>query len=149
MKFAASLERDRVDSALVVGGVVHEDEVARIAIEELHLALVDDGLVDLLAGSEGAVDDRTRAGVLERRPHESATLAGLDVLEVDDGEQTLGQVEGHAVLQVVGGDGHVRISRSFDACVRGRQPSAVTTTVSSMRTPPCSGRYTPGSTVTT
>ena len=31
----------------------------------------------------------------------------------------------------------------------GRQPSAVTTTVSSMRTPPCSGRYTPGSTVTT
>ena len=30
-----------------------------------------------------------------------------------------------------------------------RQPSSVTTTVSSMRTPPCSGRYTPGSTVTT
>ena len=31
----------------------------------------------------------------------------------------------------------------------GDGPSSVTTTVSSMRTPPTPGRYTPGSTVTT
>ena len=35
------------------------------------------------------------------------------------------------------------------AFVRTWQPSSVTTTVSSIRTPPCSARYTPGSTVTT
>ena len=38
---------------------------------------------------------------------------------------------------------------SFVNRVRGRAPSSVTTRVSSTRTPPCPGRYTPGSTVTT
>ena len=38
---------------------------------------------------------------------------------------------------------------SFGNAVRGSEPSGVTTTVSSMRTPPTPGRYTPGSTVTT
>ena len=142
-------ERTRTDLALVVRRVVHEDEVAAVAVQVLHVALVDDRLLDLLRGAKRAVDHRARARVLQSRADERAALAGLDVLEVDHGEQALGKVEGHAVLQVVGGDGHVRRSRSFDACVRGRQPSAVTTTVSSMRTPPCSGRYTPGSTVTT
>jgi hypothetical protein len=31
------------------------------------------------------------------------------VLELDHGEQALGQVEGHAVLQIVGGDAHVSV----------------------------------------
>ena len=56
------------------------------------------------------------------------------------------------VLQVVGGGGGHRlllardsavvdeVQASLGARVRARQPSAVTTTVSSMRTPPCSGR---------
>ena len=90
---------------LVVGLVVHEDEVVAVAVEELHLPLVDDGLLELLAGPERAVDHGAGAHVLQRGAHERAALAGLHVLEVDDLEQALGQVEGHAVLQVVGGDG--------------------------------------------
>src|SRR5207247_5674045 len=71
------------------------------------------------------------------------------VLELDHREQPVGQVEAHAVLQIVRRDlGHATTS-SLGALVRTWQPSSVTTTVSSMRTPPCSARYTPGSTVTT
>src|SRR5207302_2938912 len=50
--------------------------------------------------------------------------------------------------EVVGRDVHAN-TRSFGAFVSGRQPPSSTTTVSSIRTPPCPGRYTPGSTVTT
>ena len=48
------------------------------------------------------------------------------------------EIEGHPVLQVVGADGHRR--GSLGALVRRRHPVVVTTRVSSMRTPPCSGR---------
>ena len=89
---------------LVVGLVVHEHVVVALAVEELHLALVDDRLLDLLVGAERAVDHRAGADVLELRAHERAALARLHVLELDDGEEPLGEVEGHAVLQVVGGD---------------------------------------------
>src|SRR3954466_7160045 len=41
------------------------------------------------------------------------------------------------------------MTRCLGKAVRGSEPSGVTTTVSSMRTPPTPGRYTPGSTVTT
>ena len=90
---------------LVVDGV-HEHVVGAVPVEELHLPLVDDGLIELLVGPVGALDHRAGAHVLELGAHEGAALARLDVLELDDGEQALGQVQGHAVVQIVGGDSH-------------------------------------------
>ena len=97
-------QRRVVDVELVVGGVVHEDVVLAVAVEVLHLPLVDDGLLELLVGPVGAVDDGAGADVLQLGADEGAALARLHVLELDDGEEPLGEVEGHAVLQVVGGD---------------------------------------------
>src|SRR6202041_2435203 len=79
---------------------------------------------------------------------EGPALARLDMLELHHGEETLGQVEGHAIAEVVGGDSH-QTATSFGNWVSERLPSSVTTRVSSIRTPPVWGRYTPGSTVTT
>ena len=81
---------------------------------------------------------RAGAHVLQLRAHERAALARLHVLELDDGHQTLGQVEGHAVLQVVGGDAHRHEILGGEG--EGSEPVAPTTTVSSMRTPPMPGR---------
>src|SRR5690606_35269526 len=73
----------------------------------LHLALVDDRPLHALAGTEGALDDRAVADVLERGAHERAALARLDVLELDQGEEPVVEVDGHPVLEVGGGDlGH-------------------------------------------
>ena len=126
------------DLQLVVALVVHEDVVGAFAVEELHLALVDHREHDLLVGPEGAIDHGARAHVLQLRAHERATLAGLHVLELDDVHEPFGQVERHAVLQVVGGDAHN--TRSFGVRVSGSEPVAATTTVSSIRTPPMPGR---------
>ena len=91
---------------LLVGGVVHEDVVVPVAVEELHLVLVDDRLLELLVGPVRALDHRAGADVLQLGPDEGTALARLHVLELHDAEQPLGEVEGHAVLQVVGGEGH-------------------------------------------
>ena len=91
--------------------------------------------------------DGAGAGVLQRRADEGAALARLDVLELDDGEQPVVELEGHPVLEVVGGDR--RHDRSLGVVVSDRQPSVRTTRESSTRTPPSGPRYTPGSTVTT
>src|SRR5207302_9691373 len=131
-----------------VRDVVHEHVLLTVAVQVLHLALVDDRLLDLLVGAEGPLQHGPGAHVLQLGPYEGAAFARLHVLELDHGEQPLGEVEGHAVLEVVGRDGHA-LTRSFGDLVSARQPSGVTTTVSSIRTPPVSGRYTPGSTVTT
>ena len=129
----------RLHVELVVGLVVHEDERVGLAVEVLHLALVDDRERDLLVGTERAVDHRTARDLLQLRADERAALARLHVLELDHGDQPLlREVEGHAVLEIVGGDAH-RTS-SFGNAVRGSEPPGVTTTVSSMRTPPTPGR---------
>ena len=49
---------------------------------------------------------RAGAEVLQLGAHERAALARLHVLELDDGHEPLGEVQGHAVLQVVRGDAH-------------------------------------------
>ena len=79
---------------LVVGLGVHEHVLVGLAVEELHLALVDDRLLDLLGGTEGSVDHGPGAGVLEGRADERAALARLHVLEVDDGEQPVVELAG-------------------------------------------------------
>ena len=63
---------------------------------------------------------RAGAHVLELGAHERAALARLHVLELDDGHEPFGQVERHAVLQVVGGDAHS--TRSLGVRVRGSAP---------------------------
>src|SRR4051794_21285855 len=100
---------------LVVGLAVHEDVVGAVLVEVLHLALVDDSDIDLGAGVEGAVDDLAGQQVLELGADERATLARLDVLELDDVPQHAVEVEGHAVLQVVGGRHGSRTPRSRSA----------------------------------
>src|ERR1700722_1573166 len=133
---------------LLVRRRVHEHVVGAVPVQELHLALVDDGLLELLVGPVGPLDDGPGALVLQFGAHEGAALARLDVLELDHGEQALGQVERHAIAEIIGGDSH-QTATSFGNRVSGRLPFAVTTRVSSMLTPPVPGRYTPGSTVTT
>jgi hypothetical protein len=90
---------------LVVGLVVHEHEGVALAVEVLHLALVDDRERHLLVGAERALEHRAARHLLELGAHDGAALARLHVLELDDGDEALrGQVQRHAVLQVVGGD---------------------------------------------
>src|SRR4028119_1692576 len=57
---------------------------------------------------DGPPGGRPGWGVLELRAHEGTALARLGVLEVDDREQPLREVQGHPVLDVVGGDGQCR-----------------------------------------
>ena len=87
---------------LVVGVAVHEDEVGAVVVEVLHVPLVDVRRLDLDAGVEGLVDDLAAQDVLQLGPHEGRALAGLDVLELDDGPQLALEVEDEAVLEVVG-----------------------------------------------
>src|SRR3954469_17886632 len=87
---------------LVVGVGVHEDEVGAVLVEVLHRALVDVARLDLGAGVEGLVDDLPGQDGLELGAHEGGPLAGLHVLELDDGPELSLDVEHHAVLQVVG-----------------------------------------------
>src|SRR3954447_12928209 len=83
---------------------------APLAIQVLHLTLVDDRERDLLVGAERLVDDRSRAEVLELGANEGAALARLHVLELDHAHEALGKIECHTVLQVVGGDAHSKKS---------------------------------------
>ena len=127
-------ERDRRDRQLVVGRGVHEHVVVAVAVQELHVLALDDGLLDADAGVERAVEDVARADVAQLGAHERTALARLDVLELDDLEQAVVELERDPGLQVVGGDG--RHGASLDRWVSRRPPSAVTATRSSMRTPP-------------
>ncbi len=69
------------------------------------MSLLQQGLLDADAGVEGAVEDVAGLQVAQLGAHERAALAGLDVLELDHLEQAVVELEGDAVLQVVGGDG--------------------------------------------
>src|SRR4029453_1639872 len=136
------------DGDLLVRRHVHERQRLAVAIQVLHVLALDDREADLDAGVEGALHDRAGLDVAELGADERATLARLDVLELDHLEQRAVELERHAVLQVVGGHAHSTIS-SLVARGISRRPSAVTSTMSSIRTPPSPGMYTPGSIVTT
>ncbi len=62
--------------------------------------------LELLVGPVGALDHGAAADVLQLGAHERPALARLDVLELDDAEQSLGKVQAHAVLQIIGRDCH-------------------------------------------
>jgi hypothetical protein len=64
----------------------------------------------LLTGTEGLLDNRARARVLQLRPDERPALAGLDVLELDDLLDLTVELDVHPVLELRSGDrlGHER-----------------------------------------
>src|SRR5690606_19755528 len=101
------------DVDLVVGLQIHEDEVLTVGVEVLHRALVHGRRVDLGAGVEGPVHTLAGEHILQRGPHERATLARLDMQALHDGPQLAVELENHAVLQIVRG-GHERCDISPD-----------------------------------
>ena len=101
----------RIDFNLVKRAVVHEDVGSAIAIEKLHLALLNNRLLHLFAGRIRTVDHCAGANVAKFGAHERPTFPRLHMLEIDDLHKTLRDVEGDAVLEVRGGNGgHERIS---------------------------------------
>ena len=88
---------------LLVGVAVHEHEIGTFLVQEGHRALVHRRGLDLGPGVEGAVNYFSGEHVLQSSAHEGPALAGLDVLELDNGPQLAVEVEDQAVLQVVRG----------------------------------------------
>ena len=77
-----------------------------IVVQELHLAGFHADGIELGAGVERVVDNATRADVAQLRTDERAALAGLHVLELDDGPQLVVVFDAHAVLEVCSGNSH-------------------------------------------
>ena len=95
---------------LLVALRVHEHELIAVLVDVLHLALLDVGLVERLAGAEGAVEHATGAQVLQLGAHERAALAGLHVLEVDHHERLAVELDLEAVAEARGIDRHAGLS---------------------------------------
>ena len=118
--------------------LVHEHVARAVAVEVLVGLLDETDLFEALAGAVGALEGASGEHIAHFGAHEGPALAGLDVLELDHREQDTVEFEGDAVLQVVGADG--RHDSSLGVLVRIRQPVEVTTTRSSIRTPPTPSR---------
>ena len=85
---------------LVVGRLVHEDVVVAVAVEVLGVALVHHRLFQALVRSVRSLDHRAGTRVAQLRSHERATLARLDVLELNDREESVVELYGDAVSDV-------------------------------------------------
>jgi hypothetical protein len=92
---------------LVVLGV-HEHEVGAVAVQIGGVAPVDGCGLHFHPGVVGLVDNLAGQHVLELGAHERGTLAGLDVLELDDLPQLAVDVEDEPILEV-GGRCHGRL----------------------------------------
>ena len=69
---------------LFVGGHIHEDKVVVLTIQKLHVAGFQIGLVDLFAGAEGYILHAASKDVAQLGTNHSATLAGLEMLKIND-----------------------------------------------------------------
>src|SRR5665213_648236 len=85
---------------LVVGRLVHEDVVVAVAVQVLRVALVHHRLLQAFVRPVRALDDGPGTGVAQLGAHERATLARLDVLELDHREEPVVELYGDAVLNV-------------------------------------------------
>jgi len=85
---------------LVVALHVHEDPAIARAIEELGGPAGDEGVLHALSGGERLLDDLSRLDVAQLAPHEGASLAGLDVLELQDLIDLAIEDDGDAVLEL-------------------------------------------------
>ena len=79
---------------------VHEDEVVAIPVEIGGVAAIHGRGFHFHAGVVGLVDDLAGEHVLELGAHEGRTLAGLDMLELDDGPELAVDIEYEAILEV-------------------------------------------------
>ncbi|CAB4878917.1 unannotated protein [freshwater metagenome] len=86
---------------LVIGLCIHENIICTLAIEKLHLTLIDNRERHLLVGAEGFVYDRTGSIVLEFCSNKGTALTWLDMLKLDNGDKPIREIEGHSVLEVV------------------------------------------------
>ena len=89
---------------LLVALLVHEVRLGAVVVEELDALHLGVHPRELLACTEGVVDDRTGLEVLELRPDERAALAGLHVLELDDPPDGAPMLDVHPVPELVGVD---------------------------------------------
>jgi len=87
--------------AMHLHDVVHEDVGLAIVVHVEHRALVDHRPFELLARTEGAVDDGSGASIAQRAPYESRALARLHVLEVDNLKKVVVDLERHSGFEVV------------------------------------------------
>ena len=87
---------------LLVRLVVHQHEVGPVLVEELHVLGLGRDARQLLTGTERLFDHRAVGQVLELGSHERPALAGLDVLELDDGVEHPVDLDDIAVLQLIG-----------------------------------------------
>ena len=96
----------RVDGELVIGLHVHEIVEFAVVVQVLHLAGFQTHGVELRAGVERVVDHATGLDVAKLRADEGAALAGLDMLELDDGAHLAVVDDAHSVLEIGGRDSH-------------------------------------------
>jgi hypothetical protein len=75
--------------------------LAPVVVEELDALHLGVDTRELLAGAERVLDDRAGLEVLELRPDECATLAGLHVLELDDAPHRAAVLDVHPVPELV------------------------------------------------
>src|SRR5205823_11237435 len=125
---------------LLVGLLVHEDDLVAGVVEVLHALRLRAHALELLAGAERPLDDGARVERLQPRAHERAALAGLDVLELDDAPGLPVERDVHAVAELVRGDGSHRPQESISGYPaepgrlfgRRRQATPQLTSVSSL-----------------
>ena len=91
---------------LVVGVGIHEVEIGTVVVQVLHLAGFQAHGVEFRAGVERVVDHATGLDVAKLRADEGAALAGLDMLELDDGAHLAVVDDAHSVLEIGGRDSH-------------------------------------------
>src|SRR6266545_3964831 len=137
---------------LVVGLRIHE-VIAVVLVEVLHVLVLEVDQLHFFAGAERVVDDAPLPHVLELGAHEGAALAGLDVLEIDDGVWLPIELDLEALLELCRGHLHdvmapsvsgswpaapLRVGRrkicaasSWSPCSRHRAPMLIVANVSS------------------
>ena len=69
---------------LLVGGHIHEDKVIVLTIQKLHVAGFEVGLADFFAGTEGYILHAASKDIAQLGTNQSATLAGLEMLKIND-----------------------------------------------------------------
>ena len=74
-------------------------ERVAVAVEVLHLPLVEDGALDVFFGAELVVGLDAGADVPHLRLDEAALVAGGEMLEIEDPEQVVLDLDQHAALQ--------------------------------------------------
>ncbi len=86
-----------VDLVVVLG--VHEMERVAVAVEILHLPLVDDRPLDVFFGAELVVRLEAGADVPHLGLDESPLVAGGEMLEVENPEQVVLDLDQHAAFE--------------------------------------------------